>query len=92
MENKILIREGKLIKISQKIVEAKKDRIVSFVGRITKVRGIGVNKSVTVRQVIENVDVDRIFPVNSPTIVKIELVEETKQKEKKATKSKKKKK
>lgn len=86
-----LIREGKLIRVSQKILEGKKERIVNFQGRVLKVRGKDENKTITVRQTLDGVEVDRIFPVSSPTITKFAVVEETKSKEKKAAKSKKKK-
>ena len=93
MENaQISIREGKLIKVSQRVVEGKKERIVSFIGRVMKVKGSGVNKTITVRQNIEGVDVDRIFPVASPTISGIALIEEKKSLAKKASKKKSKKK
>ena len=83
-----LIREGKLIKVSQKILEGKKERIVNFQGRVLKVRGKDENKTITVRQYLDGVGVDRIFPVSSPTITKFVIVEETKNKEKKASKKK----
>lgn len=87
-ESQIEIREGKLIKVSQKVIEGKKERIVSFAGRVIKVKGTGVNKTITVRQNMEGVDVDRIFPLASPTISGVALIEEKKSAAKKAIKKK----
>lgn len=86
MENTNQLKEGKLVMVSQKVIEGKKERVINFQGRIMKVRGINENKTITVRQTLDGVEVERIFPLLSPTITKIALVEETKSKEKKATK------
>ena len=81
------LRTGNAVKVYQKIVEGKKERIVAFQGKIVKSRGAGDNKMVTVRQFIDGVDGDRLFAVNSPVIVKLENIEIKKKKtRKKATK------
>ena len=87
------IREGKTVRVTQKIIDAKRERSVPFIGVVKKVRGSGVNKTITVRQVLEGVEVDRIFSVAAPTILKIELIEvreKAKKSKKSATKRKKK--
>lgn len=83
-----VLREGKLAKIVQKVVEGKKERGVSFIGRIIKVKGAGENQTITLRQTLEGIEVDRIFPVMSPTISSIVLVEERISAAKKAKKKK----
>lgn len=85
-ENTPMLREGKLAKVVQKVVEGKKERGVSFIGRIIKVKGAGENQMITLRQTLEGVEVDRIFPVISPTIESIVLVEERKSATRKAKK------
>lgn len=88
----IQFREGQFVKVYQKITDAKKDRIVPFMGKIIKVKGAGSNRMITVQNALEGVMVDRIFPVMSPTITKIELLvvkESKKQKRKFATRKKK---
>ena len=89
------LREGQDVRVVQKVIEGKRERNVPFAGKLLKVRGIGPNKMTTVRQTLENVDVDKIFPVASPTLVKIEIVEvkktvktksDTRQKKKKTAK------
>jgi hypothetical protein len=47
------LRTGNAVKVYQKIVEGKKERIVAFQGKIVKSRGAGDNKMVTVRQFID---------------------------------------
>ncbi len=92
MENTVTFREGQFVKVYQKITDAKKDRIVPFMGKIIKVKGAGDNRMITVQNALEGVMVDRIFPVMSPTITKIELLvvkESKKQKRKFATRKKK---
>ncbi len=74
MDNNLAIREGQTIKVTQKITEGKRERNVPFQGRVMKVRGIGVNKTVTVRQTLEGIEVDRIFPLASPTLT-VQVVE-----------------
>lgn len=83
MENNINLKRGSAIKVYQKISEGKKDRIVAFEGKIIKSRGAGDNKMLTVRQFVDGVDVDRLFPVNSPSIVKLEEIEIKKKKTRK---------
>ncbi len=77
------LRAGMAVKVFQKFVEGKKERIVAFQGKIVKSRGAGDNKMVTVRQFIDGVDVDRIFPLNAPSIVKLENIEIKKKKSRK---------
>lgn len=72
------LREGQTVRVSQKVTEAKRERTIVFPGKLLKVRGTGINKTITVRQNLEGVDVDKIFPVMLPTITKIEVVEQVK--------------
>lgn len=87
MENKVAeqldLRAGMAVKVYQKFVEGKKERIIAFQGKIMKSRGKGEDKMVTVRQFIDGVDVDRIFPVNAPGIIKLENIEIKKKKSRK---------
>jgi len=83
------IREGQNVKVFQKVAEGKRERNVAFSGKVVKVRGIGVNKSITVKQLLDGIVVDRIFPLASPTITKLEIVEEKKKPSRKKSASKK---
>ncbi len=64
---------GDTVSISYKIKEGNKERIQVFRGVVIQLKGTGVNKMVTVRKMSGNVGVERIFPVNSPFIEKVEV-------------------
>lgn len=79
------LRRGMSVKVFQRLVEGKKERIIAFQGKIIKSRGKGDNKMLTVRQYIDGVDVDRIIPINAPSVIKIENIVEKKKKTRKKT-------
>lgn len=79
------LRRGMAVKVFQKLVEGKKERIIAFQGKIIKSRGQGSDKMLTVRQFVDGVDVDRIFPAAHPGIVKLENIEIKKKKTRKKT-------
>lgn len=68
------IRPGDTILVHQKIKEGNKERIQIFEGVvIARKHGKGPNATITVRKVVEGIGVERIFPINSPAISKIEI-------------------
>ena len=56
------------------IVEGEKERVQIFQGVLIGVKGRGVNRTITVRRIVANEGVERIFPMHSPRIAKIEVV------------------
>ena len=73
------IRPGDLVKIHQKVKEGDKERIQIFEGVvIARKHGIGVSSTITIRKVVEGVGVEKILPVYSPSIDKIEVVKSSK--------------
>lgn len=69
------MRPGDTVKVHQKIKEGDKERIQIFEGIIiAKKHGKGMSSTVTVRKVVEGVGVERIFPIHSPAIGKIEII------------------
>ena len=70
------LREGQQVQVIQRVSEGKRERNVPFVGRLIRVHGTGTNQMITVRQNLEGVVVDKIFPTALPTITKIEIIEQ----------------
>lgn len=65
---------GDRIKVSQRIKEGEKFRVAVFEGMVIKIRGVGGRKMFTVRRIGEAaIGIERIFPVDLPTIEKIEV-------------------
>lgn len=73
------IRPGYTVRISQKIKDDDKERIQQFEGLvIARKHGRGVNSTITVRKISQGVGVERIFPLHSPLIEKIEILKKHK--------------
>jgi len=69
------IRPGDTVKVHQKIKEGDKERIQIFEGLvIARKHGKGISSTITVRKVVESIGVERIFPIHSPSVAKIEVV------------------
>ncbi|AEE16342.1 50S ribosomal protein L19 [Treponema brennaborense DSM 12168] len=65
---------GDTVKVYFKIVEGKTERIQVYEGLVICFKNSGVRRTFTVRKNSYGVGVERIFPVNSPRIAKVELV------------------
>src|SRR5947199_9309771 len=64
---------GDTIDVHQRILEGQKERVQIFSGVVIARRGEGVREMVTVRRIVQGEGVERIFPVMSPQIAKIEV-------------------
>jgi large subunit ribosomal protein L19 len=64
---------GDTINVHLRVVEGEKERIQQFEGICLNRRGSGASETFTVRKVSEGVGVERIFPLHSPRIEKIEV-------------------
>ncbi len=69
---------GDTINVHVRVVEGDKERIQQFQGVVIGKRGGGLNTTFTVRKISDGVGVERIFPLHSPRIAKIEKVKEGK--------------
>ena len=69
-------RPGDTIKVHLRILEGDKERIQIFQGAVIRLRRGTVNSTVTVRKISDGIGVERIFPLHSPFIERIELVSE----------------
>ena len=68
-------RPGDTVKVHVKIREGEKERIQIFQGIVIAKRKGGIRSSFTVRKVSYGIGVERIFPLHSPSIDKIEVVQ-----------------
>ncbi|MCW8132783.1 MAG: 50S ribosomal protein L19 [Planctomycetota bacterium] len=66
-------RVGDTVEVHLKIVEGEKERIQVFTGIVIGRKGLGANAAFTVRRLVGNEGVERVFPVHSPSIDKIEV-------------------
>lgn len=66
---------GDRIKVFQRIKEGEKTRVAFFEGMVISIKGMGEGKTFTVRRIGEaQIGIEKIFPINLPTIEKIEVV------------------
>ena len=64
---------GDTVKVHTKIIEGERERIQIFTGTVIARCGRKTNESVTVRRVIYGEGVERVFPLHSPKVAKIEV-------------------
>src|SRR4051812_3353852 len=64
---------GDSVRVHTKVVEGDKERIQIFTGIVISRRGHGLNEMFTVRRISYGEGVERIFPVNSPRVDKVEV-------------------
>src|ERR1700692_3815022 len=67
---------GDSVKVHTKVVEGDKERIQIFAGVVMGKRGGGLNETFTVRRISYGEGVERVFPLHSPRIAKIEVEKE----------------
>ncbi|MBM3968261.1 MAG: 50S ribosomal protein L19 [Planctomycetes bacterium] len=65
---------GDTVDVHCRILEGTKERIQVFTGIVLARRGAGTRETFTVRRIVGGEGVERIFPVNSPKIAKLEVV------------------
>ncbi|RLC35088.1 MAG: 50S ribosomal protein L19 [Candidatus Nealsonbacteria bacterium] len=69
------IRPGDTVRVYQKVKEKDKERIQIFEGQVlARKHGREPGATITVRKLVDGVGMERIFPLHSPTIEKIEIV------------------
>ena len=68
------IKIGDTVKVSVKIREGERERIQAFEGTVIARTGSGVSETFTVRRVSYGVGVERVVPVHSPNVAKVELI------------------
>src|SRR5580693_800048 len=64
---------GDTVDVHQRILEGQKERVQVFNGVVISRKGEGMNAMFTVRRIVQGEGVERVFPLNSPKIAKIEV-------------------
>ncbi len=67
-------KAGDTVAVHYKIREGNKERIQIYQGVVIQRNSVGVNETFTVRKMSNGVGVERIFPINSPNIEKVDVV------------------
>lgn len=65
---------GDTINVHVRIVEGEKERIQIYQGVLICRKGRGINESIIVRRVVDDMGIERTWPINTPLISKIEVV------------------
>ena len=66
-------KAGDTVTVHYKIKEGEKERVQQYQGVVIQRKGAGITESFTVRKMSNGIGVERVFPVNSPYIDKIEI-------------------
>lgn len=69
-----VFRPGDTVRVHVKVIEGGRERIQVFEGVVLGRKGSGIRESFTVRKVSAGIGVERMFPLHSPRIGKIEVV------------------
>jgi large subunit ribosomal protein L19 len=72
-KDKATFNVGDSVRVHTKVVEGDKERIQIFSGVVIGKRGRGLNESFTVRRISYGEGVERVFPINSPRVDKVEV-------------------
>lgn len=80
----IVFTPGDTVRVHQKIKEGEKTRVQVFEGVVLGVRGRGEGRTFTVQKMVGPIAVERIWPVHSPNIEKVEVKEKPKRRVRRA--------
>ena len=72
--DKPVVNVGDTVKVHVRIKEGERERIQIFEGTVIARKGSGVSETFTVRRLSYGVGVERVFPLHSPNVAKVELV------------------
>ncbi len=67
------INVGDSVGVHYRIIEGSKERIQVFHGVIIAINGSGLEQTFTVRRIVANEGVERVFPLHSPKVAKVEI-------------------
>lgn len=69
-------KSGDMVKVHMRIVEGEKERVQIFQGNVIRIHRGASNATFTVRKISDGIGVERIFPLHSPYIERVEMVTE----------------
>ena len=75
---KVQFKAGDTVRVFFKVVEGGNERIQAFEGVVIQKKGTGLTETFTVRKISFGVGVERIFPIHSPRIDKIQVIRQGK--------------
>jgi large subunit ribosomal protein L19 len=65
---------GDTVNVSCRIVEGDKERVQVFTGTVISRKGHGINETFTVRRIVNNEGVERVFPLHSPNVLNVKPI------------------
>ena len=68
------VEVGDTVDLHLRIIEGEKERVQIFSGVVIGIKGAGINQTITVRRIVANQGVERVVPMHSPRLAKIEVV------------------
>ena len=71
--DKVPFKVGDAVRVHTRVVEGDKERVQIFAGIVIGRKGRGLNETFTVRRISYGEGVERVFPINSPRIAKVEV-------------------
>lgn len=78
MIQKINFVPGDTVRVFEKVREGEKTRLQVFQGVVLSIRGRGQNKTFTARKVVDEVAVEKIWPISSPNVEKVDVKKHSK--------------
>jgi len=77
-ENVPNIRVGDTVKLGVEIREGSKTRVQAYQGVVISMKNSGLNKTITVRRVMQGIGIERCFLVHSPKVASIQILQSSK--------------
>ena len=74
MKDEVKVRVGDKVKALLKVVEGQKERLQAFEGVVIAINGDGINKNITIRKISYGIGVEKVIPLNSKKLHKLEIL------------------
>jgi large subunit ribosomal protein L19 len=77
-KNLPIMRIGDNVKVGVKIIEGDKERVQFYEGTIIAKKNSSINRTITVRKILQGIGIERIFLVHSPKVYSIQILRSSK--------------